>query len=107
MYNPILVALIGAVGSALGDGIGYFFGLSTQKVTNFKKHKILYNLLDFTFRKYGWWILIVGSIIPNPAFDFLGILAGLTSFSIKRFLIAVFIGRLIRNIGLAFLGQHL
>lgn len=105
MYPPLLVALVGTIGSTLGEAVGFLLGLSTQKMTNFKKHKILYNLLDFTFQKYGFWIVVVFSAIPNPVFDCVGILAGLTSFSIKRFLVAVFIGRLIRNIALAYLGN--
>lgn len=106
MYNPLLVALVASVASGLGEAVGFLLGLSTQKVTGFKKHKILYNLLDFTFQKYGFGIVLVCSIIPNPIFDGVGILAGLTTFSIKKFLIAVFVGRLIRNIFLAYAANY-
>lgn len=106
MYPPLIVAFIATTGSALGEAVGFIFGLSTQKMTNFKKHKILYNLLNFIFQKYGFWIIIIFSAIPNPLFDGVGILAGLTSFSLKRFLVAVFIGRLIRNIALAYVGSY-
>ena len=104
-YNPILVGLFAAVGSTLGDGIGYILGYSSNKATNFEDKKILYGLLHFTLEKYGVIIILLFAIIPNPFFDGIGILAGIGKYPINKFLLLVFLGRLLRFYLVALIGN--
>ncbi len=100
LYNPVWVVLLSSLGSALGESVGFLLGHSSVKVLNGEKHKILYHLNKFIFDKYGIPLIIIASAIPNPLVDGIGILAGAASYPIHRFLIAVFIGRIIRHFGL-------
>ena len=100
IYTPVSVVLLGSLGSALGEGVGFLFGHSSMKVLDGKKHKILYHLNKFIFEKYGLPLLIITAAIPNPLVDGLGILAGMAGYPLHKFLIAVFLGRILRNIGL-------
>jgi membrane protein YqaA with SNARE-associated domain len=103
IYNPFTVILLGSLGSSLGEVVGFLFGHSSIRVIDANKHRILYHLNRFVFEKYGIPLTIVVSAIPNPIVDGLGILAGMAGFKLHKFLIAVFIGRIIRNIVLVFL----
>lgn len=102
IYNPFSVILLGSVGSALGEGVGFLFGHSSVRVLNGEKHKVLFHLNKFIFKKYGLPILFITAAIPNPIVDGLGILAGIAGYPLHRFLIAVFLGRILRNIALVF-----
>ncbi len=106
-YNPLLVGLFAAIGSTIGDATGYLIGYSADKATEFEKRKILYGLLHFTLEKYGVIIILLFSIIPNPFFDGLGILAGFAKYPIKKFLVYVFIGRVLRFYIVALIGNML
>ncbi|RJQ26938.1 hypothetical protein C4577_02385 [Candidatus Parcubacteria bacterium] len=106
IYNPLLVALIGALGSSMGESIGYLFGSSSKEILNLKKHKFVFYFLDFLFKKLGIFIIFLASFIPNPLFDGIGILVGISSFSLKKFIVIVFLGRLLRNILIAYLGAN-
>lgn len=106
-YNPLLVGLMAAIGSTIGDTTGYLLGYSSNKATEFEKKKIWYGLLHFTLEKYGVIIILVASIIPNPFFDGLGILAGLAKYPIKKFLFYIFIGRILRFYIVALIGNAL
>lgn len=106
-YNPILVGLAAALGSTGGDAIGYILGFSSNKATHFEQKKITYGLLHFTLEKYGVIIILLFAAIPNPFFDGIGILAGLAKYPVKKFLILVFLGRLVRFIIVAFIGNQL
>lgn len=104
LYNPWLVAIVAAFGATLGECVAFLFGYAGHQVVNLKKHALLYFLTDFIFRRYGTWIVLIFSFIPNPFFDGIGILVGLSNFSVIRYIILVFIGRLGRSIILAHLG---
>lgn len=103
LYPAIAVALFGALGSSLGELVGFYFGKTGIEIINGRKHKILYHLNKFIFAKYGLVILLVVALIPNPVVDGLGILAGSAGYPVYRFFIPVFIGRLLRNLIIAYL----
>ncbi|HRN96549.1 MAG TPA: VTT domain-containing protein [Candidatus Levybacteria bacterium] len=102
IYNPLAVVLLGSLGSSLGEIVGFIFGHSTVQVLDAKKHRILFHLNKFVFQKYGLPITILLSAIPNPLVDGLGILAGMAGYPLHKFLFAVFLGRILRNIILVF-----
>ena len=104
LYNPLIVALVAALGSAVGDFVAYILGRSGKEVF-LKKNSFWYSIFKETFHKYGAIFIILFSIIPNPIFDAIGLVAGLFSYSPTRFFIYVFIGRFLRNLFLAGVGN--
>lgn len=108
IYNPLIVALVSSLGSSLGESTGFLFGHSTRELFKLKHdHKLLYKFFIHIFHKHGAIVIILFSIIPNPLIDGIGIFAGFTGYSLKKFILLVFIGRLIRNIFVAYLGHAL
>lgn len=104
IYPPLAVALLASLGSALGEGVGFLFGYSSKKIINQQKHKLLFHLLQALFKKYAKFLILIAAFIPNPLIDGLGILAGMASYSLKKYIFLVFIGRLLRNIIIAHSG---
>lgn len=108
LYNPILVALAASFGSCLGEGVGFLFGYSSKQVFLLEKNKTLSYLLSYTFKSwFGVVVIFLFSAIPNPVFDGIGILAGISGLSLNRFLLIVFLGRLVRNLFIASFGHAL
>jgi membrane protein YqaA with SNARE-associated domain len=91
----VLVALAGALGSALGESIAFFIGRSGRAIAE-------------ETRFYGWvkrqmrhpwraFSVLFGLAAPiNPAFDIAGLAAGALGVPYWLFFTAVFSGRLIR-----------
>jgi membrane protein YqaA with SNARE-associated domain len=104
VYNPFVVALVAALGTAIGDFVAYILGRSGKEVL-LKKDSFWYGIFKETFHKFGAIFIIFFSFIPNPLFDAIGLVAGLFSYSPVRFVIYVFIGRFLRNLLLAYLGH--
>lgn len=108
LYNPIMVALIGALGSSIGEAVGYVFGFSSKKIITYEKnHHFLFAFFRFLFKKYGDFMVLFFSFLPNPVFDGIGIFAGASEYSIKRFMVLTFIGRFARYIIIAYVGYVL
>ena len=103
VYNPFLVAVVSAFGSALGDMLGYVLGHSGKHVF-IGKHPNWYFILKEAFHKSAFLAIIFMSIIPNPFFDAVGLVAGIFAYSPLKFFIYVCIGRFFRNLLLAYLG---
>jgi len=105
--NPILVAVVAALAGALGESVAYIFGYSSKEVLNLKKHKHIYKYSKIIVHWKGGILIPLFAFFPNPLFDGLGILAGISDFPIKRFIVYVFLGRFVRNLGIAYLGLFL
>jgi membrane protein YqaA with SNARE-associated domain len=106
IYHPILVGLTAALGTALGDIVSFFFGYSTRHLALVKLEKrLLFRVFEDFFKLHGNWILFLMALIPNPFFDAAGLVAGIFKFDIKRYFIIVFVGRLVRFLLLAYIGE--
>ncbi len=106
VYDPILVAIVATLGGVLGDSISYLLGHSGRHIF-VKKEGKFFQAVVRVFHKHGLIAIFIFALIPNPIFDALGILAGSTGYPVKRFIAAMFLGRIIRNISLAYLGTTL
>jgi len=105
LLNPLLVGIIAAVGSSLGNLVSYLIGLGGKEILEDKYSKQLSNLKK-KLKKYGiflWLIVIYATPIPNVPF---AILSGVVRYDFKKFFLAVLIGELILNITLAFAGFY-
>lgn len=106
IYPPLTVSLTSAAGAALGETTAYLLGLSSSEIINLKKHKFLQYLQHVYFKKYGFLTILIFSFIPNPIVDGIGLIAGVSSYSAYRFIVAVFIGRFLRDTIIAY-GTHI
>lgn len=99
--NPILVGLVGGLGSALGEMTGYLAGYGGRAVI---EDRAVYAKLEKWMRRHGALTVFVLSVIPNPVFDMAGIAAGMLKFPVGYFLLACWLGKAIKFIVIAFAG---
>lgn len=94
--NPLIVAFIAASGGALGETTTFLFGLTSREAFNLEKHKSLKKFKKNVFDKWGGLVIFFFAFLPNPLFDGIGMIAGISKYPIKRFLVFTFLGRFMR-----------
>ena len=99
--NPWLVALAGAAGSTLGEITGYLAGYGGQVLLQKNKH---YARVEDWMCRYGDATVFVMAAIPNPVFDMAGLASGSLRFPLWRFLLAAFLGKIVKFVVVSFLG---
>jgi uncharacterized membrane protein YdjX (TVP38/TMEM64 family) len=103
IFHPLGVALAAGTGGALGELSGYLAGFSGQAVI---ENTQVYDRIQPWVVKYGVWAIILLSAIPNPFFDIAGVTAGIAKMSLRRFLLACWIGQLIKMALFAYAGYY-
>ncbi len=103
ILNPWLVALVSAVGMSIGELSGYLAGFGgTAIIESASRDK--YRRLEDWMRRHGFLTIFVLGIIPNPLFDLAGVAAGILHFPLWYFLLACFLGKLVKALAFAFAG---
>lgn len=102
--NPLAVALVAGVASALGELTGYILGKSGRAILPKNRW---YLAMEKGMKRFGGPAIFVAAAVPNPFFDVAGILAGATKLPLWVFLSATFLGKSIRFFLLATLGGSL
>ncbi len=100
--NPLLVGLAAGPGAALGELVGYFAGFSGSGVI---KNTEIYKRVEGWVKRYGPPVIVVLAAIPNPAFDVAGLVSGALGIRWWQFLLAVWIGKTIQAIAIAYAGS--
>lgn len=103
VFNPLGVALSAGIGGALGEITGYLAGFSGQAVV---ENTQVYNRIMPWIKKYGAWVILVLSAIPNPFFDIAGIAAGIAKIPMWQFLLACWVGQTIKMAMFAYAGYY-
>lgn len=103
--NPILIGISGGLGSAIGELIGFFVGAGGRHVIEKKQRRIPNYVKVFVhaFKKYGFPVIVLTAFLPFP-FDIIGIIAGITGYNLKKFLLAAFIGKTVKITLIAYAG---
>jgi membrane protein YqaA with SNARE-associated domain len=101
LLTPLLVGLVAGVAEAIGELTGYGLGYSGAPVVQRAK---TYQRFESWVRKQGWLVILLFAMIPNPVFDFFGIAAGVLRYPLKRFLVLAFVGKTVKNTGIAYAG---
>ena len=91
--NPFVVAVVAASAESIGELTGYLAGMGGK---SFFEHKRFYLRFKNLFEKYSFLCLLIGSAIPNPLFDGLGVAAGSILYPVRKFLLLVFIGKTLK-----------
>ena len=103
IFNPFLVAVIASLGSAIGELTGYMAGYGAEDILE-KEPKV--QKVRGWMKKRGFWTLFLLAAIPNPIFDIAGFVAGATEVPVKKYLIAVWLGKLIKFSAISYVGAH-
>ena len=95
IMNPILVALFAALGSTVGELVGYVFGKITQDVSP-------------QFQKFITWLnskvrndtilVFVLALLPLPLFDVVGVYSGGKKMNLVQFCVACLVGKFIKTL---------
>ena len=102
--NPVLVAVVSSFGATLGELTGYMAGIGGKEFV--KKDKRI-KKVEKWMKKYGLWALFVLAVIPNPAFDLAGIVAGATKVPVYKYIVVVWVGKFIKFLVISYLGAGL
>ena len=97
--NPVAIGVLAGSAEALGEMTGYLAGVTGR---NFVARHSWYPRIQEWMRRHGGVFLFVMSIIPNPAFDIVGIAAGSIAYPLRRFLAILFVAKSIKSTGVAY-----
>lgn len=107
---PLLVALLAAAGSALGESTGWWVGAQGRAVLpdGGRAGAAVRRLQRLAVHRWpAFWGLVAFSAVPNPVFDVAGLVAGAAGVPYRVFLAATFLGRLVRFVVFALVGEAL
>lgn len=93
-YDLILLSIVASVGVCLNDTVAYVVGRNADVFIQ-KSKKVIF--IEKYVNRYGYWALIVISILPIP-YDFIGLIVGYLDLSFKKYIIPLFIGKFLRFI---------
>ena len=99
ILNPVLVALCGGLGAALGEMTGFLVGYHSKKIINtnpkYRTTKVI-TWLKRKFLNHPYLIVFIFSLIPFPVFDIVGIMAGATKLKPSLFFVNTLAGKIIK-----------
>ncbi len=99
--NPWLLGFSAGLGSAVGELTGYVVGRGGREAIK-NKYKKLFEKTDKWVERHGPFpIIILFAALPLPT-DIMGILSGMIKYDVRKFFLAIFIGKTIRYLILIF-----
>ncbi len=101
---PLLVGILGGVGQTLGEITGYLAGYSGQTLVRDNPN---YPRVVRWMQRYGVGALFLLAVFPNPLFDVAGMVAGVLRMPPRRFLLGTGVGKILKNIAFAYMGNEL
>lgn len=114
-HQPLLVGIAGGSGMALGEITAYYAGFLGAELARGRRiggptwfqqaAEGVVRAVNWLMGRWGMITLFVLAVIPNPAFEVAGITAGSVRMPFKRFFASVAVGKIIRGIILAYLGD--
>jgi len=102
-WNPAVAALAAALGGTLGELSGYFAGYAGRKIT-ITSEFVPYGRIEGWIKRYGAWAITFLAFQPIIPFDIGGIIAGAAKMPIRKFLPALFAGKLPKMLILVYAG---
>ena len=102
VFNPIGVALAAGAGAALGELSGYLAGFSGQAIV---ERAGIYDRLTVWMKANGPLTILLLSVVPNPFFDIVGMIAGVLRVRLAVFLFWCWIGETLKMLFFALAGS--
>jgi membrane protein DedA with SNARE-associated domain len=104
VLDPVLVAIFGGAGAALGEFAGYALGYyGTSKISEERRRKM--NFMVKVFDKYGPVAIFIFALTPLPD-DLLFIPLGIMRYSFVKAFIPAIIGKTLMTFIVAYSGQQ-
>lgn len=100
-FNPFLIGVASATGGAIGELTGYALGYTGHVLIEDNK---MYSRIAGWMKKWGAAVIFVFAASPFLLLDLAGITAGITRFSVWKFLLACWAGKIIMFTAMALLG---
>ncbi|QRN82804.1 VTT domain-containing protein [Chloroflexota bacterium] len=104
IYSPLWVALVGGLGAACGELVGYFGGLSGHRLV---ESTAIGLKVQKWFSKHAVLTVFVLAFLPIPIFDLAGVLAGASKMKLSVFLPVVSVGKVLKMVIYALLGANI
>lgn len=104
VLDPLWVGIFTGLGSATGELSGYLLGYYGRRAVPTDTSR-LWRLAERGFRRWGFVALIGLALVPNPAFDALGVLAGSLRYPLGRFWLATAAGKIVKFCSIAYLSS--
>lgn len=101
--NPLWIGVIASVGAAIGELTCYAAGYWGRKLT-VGEYSEKYKGAKVWLDRYGSLAVFLFALLPILIFDLLGLVAGSFRFSLWKFILACWAGRIIRCLIEAYLG---
>jgi len=104
MADPLVVGIVAGIATAIGELTTYVIGFGGERLIS-RKHKEgdVYKRATEFFERWGFWAVIVFALTPLPM-DLIGLIAGGLKYDIKKFFGGALIGKIPRNIIIAYAG---
>jgi uncharacterized membrane protein YdjX (TVP38/TMEM64 family) len=105
VLDPLLLGIIAGVGSGIGELSSYLVGAGGKIILNNNNTK-RYNEYMEKLEKNAPLTIFILAAIPNPIFDIAGMAAGAIRMPLWKFLAACILGKIIKCIVFAYLGNY-
>jgi len=108
IWNPVAVGIISGIGATLGEVFSYLVGYGGRGLTGQLEDKNHWlNRVEKLFHKTGFFAVLIFSSLPLPVFDIIGVVAGALNYPLWKFALATLVGRILRNIVIAWTGAKI
>lgn len=104
ILNPIMVGIVAGLGSAIGEIPTYFLGGIGK---DFAQETEIFKKLKIFVETRGGAAIFLGASVPNPLFDFIGIVSGIIGVPLNKFIAALVLGRIVRGLIVSSLGHFI
>lgn len=104
IWNPILVALAGSLGAAIGEFSSYLVGYFGTKIA-INQEGSLYKMVQRWIKRFGFWAIVFLSFQPILPIEIGGFIAGLAKMPVRQFLPALWVGKFPKYIILIYAAQ--
>jgi membrane protein YqaA with SNARE-associated domain len=106
--DPILVALIGGLGSALGESTGFAAGRATRSLVTERRLESRWGKAIAGLVRRNAFLTVLGLAFFSVVLaDVAGLVAGRVGYSYRRFFVATLLGKTLRFLLVAVLGGRL
>lgn len=105
-FNPLWVAVVATAGATIGEMTSYLAGHVGGKLF-LQGYQKQYVQAQGWMERHGMVAIFIFALVPMLVYDLIGIIAGSTHYSLRKFVLATMAGRFLRCLAEAYLGCSL
>ena len=102
--NPMLLGLVTGLGSMIGEFSAYLIGRGGRNIID-EKYGTRLETAKILVQRYGMMIIFLFAVLPLPD-DLILIPLGMLRYSLKKAMVAMFLGKLIMCTAVAYAGRY-